>query len=309
MSKKEYLRQMYHRLNLATRGGLGILALSVERFSEARAAATAASLAYYALFSIFPFFLVLIASVSFILQEETVLSQVAEVIGNFLPVSESLIEDNLRTILALRGPVRIIGLIGLLWAGAGVFSSLFFNVSLAWPDTKPSTFIRNRLAGLSIVTLVIAFLSLYMFFSTVSNLLSSFDVSQFNFISLEFFPVQSFITHFFAWLAKVFAFFILYLWAPNTKVPWRPALIGAMVAALGFDLVTAGFTWYLTSGIADYELVYGSLGTIVALMLWFYIISVVILYGAHLGGAITSYQPESEVEAADPSLNKYSNHG
>jgi uncharacterized BrkB/YihY/UPF0761 family membrane protein len=116
MSKKSYLRQMYHRLNLATRGGLGIFALSLERFSEARGAATAASLAYYALFSIFPFFLALIASASFILKEETIFSQVTELIGNFLPVSESLIEDNLQTVLALRGPVRIIGLIGLVWA-------------------------------------------------------------------------------------------------------------------------------------------------------------------------------------------------
>ena len=172
MSKKEYLRQQYHRLNLVTRGGLGIFALSLERFSEARGAAVAASLAYYALFSIFPFFLALIASASFVLKEEAIFSQVTEIIGNFLPVSESLIEDNLQTVLSLRGPVRIIGLIGLVWAGTGVFSSLFYNVSLAWPDTKPSNFIRNRLAGLSIITIVIVLLSAYMFFSTVSTFLS-----------------------------------------------------------------------------------------------------------------------------------------
>lgn len=299
MSKKEYLRQLYHRLNLVTRGGLGIFALSLERFSEARGAAVAASLAYYALFSIFPFFIALIASASFVLKEEAIFSQVTEIIGNFLPVSESLIENNLRTVLSLRGPVRIIGLIGLVWAGTGVFSSLFYNVSLAWPDTKPSNFIRNRLAGLSIITIVIVLLSAYMFFSTVSTFLSRFDPANLISLAPEIFPVQSFITHFLSWAFKVILFFLLFLWAPNTKVPWRAALVGAMVAGLGWDLASAGFTWYLTSGIATYELVYGSLGTIVALMLWFYIISLVILYGAHLGGAITSYHSEPEVEAAD----------
>ncbi len=299
MSKKDNLRQMYHRLNLATRGGLGIFALSLERFSEARGAATAASLAYYALFSIFPFFLALIASASFVLEEEIIFSQVTEIIGNLLPVSESLIEDNLQTIVSLRGPVRIIGLIGLVWAGTGVFSSLFYNVSLAWPDTKPSNFIRNRLAGLSIITIVIVLLSAYMFFSTVSTFLSRFDPANIISLAPEIIPVQSFITHFLSWASKVTLFFLLFLWAPNTKVPWRAALVGAMVAGLGWDLASAGFTWYLTSGIATYELVYGSLGAIVALMLWFYIISLVIIYGAHLGGAITSYQQEPEVEAAD----------
>jgi membrane protein len=301
MSKKEDLRQIYNRLNIMTRGGLGILALSLERFSEARGAATAASLAYYALFSIFPFFLALIASASFVLEEEIIFSQVTEIIGNFLPVSETLIEDNLQTILALRGPVRIIGFIGLVWAGTGVFSSVFYNVSLAWPDTKPSNFIRNRLAGLSIITLVIVLLSAYMFFSTVSTFISRFDPANIVFFSPEIVPVQSFITQFLSWGSKVVLFFLLFLWAPNTKVPWRAALVGAMVSALGWDLATAGFTWYLTSGIATYELVYGSLGAIVALMLWFYIISLVILYGAHLGGAITTYyhSGSSEAEAAD----------
>ena len=299
MLKKDYLRQMYDRLNLVSRGWLGILALSIERFTKARAAAVAASLAYYALFSIFPFFLALIASASFILKEETIFSQVTELIVNFLPVSETLIEDNLQTVIALRGPVRIIGFIGLVWAGTGVFSSLFYNVNLAWPDTKPRNFIRNRLAGLSIITFVIALLSLYIFFSTVSNLLSRYDLSKIDFINLEYLPVQSFITHFLSWFAKVFIFFILFLWAPNTKVPWRAALVGAMVSGLGWDLATAGFTWYVTSGIATYELVYGSLGAIVALMLWFYIISLVILYGAHLGGAITSYRSVSDIEVPD----------
>jgi len=299
MLKKDYLRQMYGRLNLVTRGWLGILALSIERFTKARAAAVAASLAYYALFSIFPFFLALIASASFILKEETIFSQVIELIVNFLPISESLIEDNLRTVITLRGPVRIIGFIGLVWAGTGVFSSLFYNVNLAWPDTKPRNFIRNRLAGLSIITFVIALLSIYIFFSTVTNLLSRFDLSKISFLSLEFLPVQSFISHFLSWFAKVILFFILFLWAPNTKVPWRAALVGAMGSGLGWDLATAGFTWYVTSGIATYELVYGSLGAIVALMLWFYIISLVILYGAHLGGAITSYHSVSDIEAPD----------
>ena len=290
---------MCARLNHLTRGGLDILSLSIKRFTKARAAAVAASLAYYAFFSIFPFFLALIASASFILKEETIFSQITELIVNFLPVSESLIEDNLQTVITLRGPFRIIGFIGLVWAGTGVFSSLIYNVNRAWPNTKPRNFIRNRLAGLSIITFVIALLLLYIFFSTVSTLLSRFDLSTISFISVEFFPVQSFITNFLAWIMKVFVFFLLFLWAPNTKVPWRAALIGAIVSGLGWDIATAGFSWYLTSGIATYELVYGSLGAIVALMLWFYIIGLVILYGAHLGGAITSYRSGSEIEVPD----------
>lgn len=46
------------------------------------------------------------------------------------------------------------------------------------------------------------------------------------------------------------------------------------------------FTWYLNSGIARYEFVYGSLSAIVALLLWFFLISWLLLFGAYLTAAI-----------------------
>lgn len=92
MSKKECLRWMHDRLNHVSRGWLDILSLSIERFAKARGAAVAASLAYYALFAIFPFSLALISSASFILKDETIFTQVTELIVNFLPVSEALIK-------------------------------------------------------------------------------------------------------------------------------------------------------------------------------------------------------------------------
>ncbi|NJO94599.1 MAG: hypothetical protein HC820_10210 [Hydrococcus sp. RM1_1_31] len=50
----------------------------------------------------------------------------------------------------------------------------------------------------------------------------------------------------------------------------------------------------MSSGLARYQLVYGSLGTVVALMLWIYLSSVVILFGAHLSGAVTYYNKRAD---------------
>ena len=61
------------------------------------------------------------------------------------------------------------------------------------------------------------------------------------------------------------------------------------MATLAGEIATNGFTWYLSSGIVQYELVYGSLGAIVALMLWIYIGALIILFGAHLGAAIARH--------------------
>jgi membrane protein len=51
-------------------------------------------------------------------------------------------------------------------------------------------------------------------------------------------------------------------------------------------LASRGFSWYIHSGFSRYEFVYGSLNTIVVLLLWIYIISMITLFGAHLCAAI-----------------------
>ena len=60
--------------------------------------------------------------------------------------------------------------------------------------------------------------------------------------------------------------------------------------ALQGEIATDGFSWYLSSGIVRYELVYGSLGTVVALMLWIYIGVLITLFGAHLSAAVARHR-------------------
>jgi membrane protein len=81
-------------------------------------------------------------------------------------------------------------------------------------------------------------------------------------------------------------FLALYRWTPSTEVRWKGAIAGALTAALAWELVKGGFTWYLRSGLVRYELVYGSLGTVAALLFWIYISSTITLFGAHLSAAV-----------------------
>jgi membrane protein len=79
---------------------------------------------------------------------------------------------------------------------------------------------------------------------------------------------------------------VLYYWLPRTKVRWAEAAWGALAGSIGISVITAGFTWYLQSGLSNYNLVYGSLGAIVALLFWIYLMSLIIFVGAHLSAAI-----------------------
>jgi membrane protein len=79
---------------------------------------------------------------------------------------------------------------------------------------------------------------------------------------------------------------VLYWWLPSTKVRWKEAAWGAFIGTIGISVVTTGVTWFLESGLNNYNLVYGSLGAIVALLFWIYLLSLIIFSGAHLSAAI-----------------------
>jgi membrane protein len=94
------------------------------------------------------------------------------------------------------------------------------------------------------------------------------------------------------WLFTFLLFFGLYLWVPNVEVERRAALWGAVAAAIAWEVVKNGFVLYLGSGLVKYELVYGSLGAVVALMLWIYLGGWITLFGAHLSAAIAGERLE-----------------
>jgi membrane protein len=101
-----------------------------------------------------------------------------------------------------------------------------------------------------------------------------------------------------SWLIIFLVFLTLYHRIPTLRVPWKASLWGALIASLSWKAVTAGFSWYLGSSFGQYQLVYGSLGAIVAFLFLIYIISLITLFGAHLSAAIENWQRDHMSTAA-----------
>jgi membrane protein len=101
-----------------------------------------------------------------------------------------------------------------------------------------------------------------------------------------------------SWLMIFLVFLTLYHWIPTLRVKWSATVWGALIASLAWKAVTAGFAWYLGSSFGQYQLVYGSLGAIVAFLFLIYIISLIILFGAHLSAAIESWEKDHVTAAA-----------
>jgi membrane protein len=278
------VKELFQRADRVSGNRLDILKDSIRTFIITRASQASASIAYYVIFSLFPLLLVLISAGSFFLDSEQVYVKVTQLIEQSFPAtSYDWIVQNLHYVLRQRGPVGAIGLATLLWAASGGFICLAYNINLAWLEAPQRNFFQGRLIGLQMIVALSGLFFMTLILDTINGLLYLINLPIISALSLD---IWKWFYGFFSWGVIFLLFFLLYNLVPTVNVARRAAFWGSLTASVAWKIATALFAWYVGSGFNRYELVYGSVGTLVAFMFLIYILSTVTLFGAHLTSAI-----------------------
>jgi membrane protein len=271
----------------AVKGWLIIPETTYATFTHARASQAAAGLAYYAFLSLFPLLLMLIVGGSYFLDRQQVFANVTRFFHQALPVSQDWIEEILQQVLRIRGRVGLLSILMLLWSASGFFTNLVYNIDLAWPEVRQRNYIEKRLIGVAMVVALTGLMAFSMIFDWIANLipLSSIAIS-----ATEEIDVVRVISGLISFFTSFMLFLALYRWVPKANSTFRSAFYSGLAAAVLWKVVTETFNWYIRSGLANYQLVYGSLGAIITFLLLIYLVSLIILFGAHLCAAIDLYE-------------------
>ena len=254
-------------------------------FTKATGAEAAASLAYYTIFSIFPLLLVIVNVTSYLTDPLVVEQSLIQFFEQFFPVSQDFIRANIEQIFDSRGALTAISLVSLIWSSTAVFSTLIRNINSAWPAAAPQSFIRMKVTSVGIVLVLTLLMIVSSFSVTIKNLLISFGL-PIDTELLGAFLSSTFMTQVFPILLRLVVLYLLYYYVPQIHVKKKAALIGAFFGTLAWQIVTIGFGAYMRVGMQRYEIVYGSLGKIIALLAWTYFTGYIILFCAHLTSAI-----------------------
>ena len=277
-----------------TGGSLSVLHIAFERFNRVRGPEAAASIGYYALFSLFPLLLVLVSVLGYLLVNQNPVDVIESVL-RMVPVSRSFIIESLTGIVQQRSTIGLIGLAGLGWAASGVFLTLLRNLNRAWPAATNRSFLEGRLAALAMVALMVAGLLLIFVLVTLSNVLPRLNVPIQGSVAVYRSSVWQVLASLVPWFLAFLVFLGLYRWGPNTHVPWRQALWGAVLATIAWEIATLVFTWYLRNyGLESYQLIYGPLGASIALLTWIYLTAYITLFGAHISAAVGAIDRRKE---------------
>jgi membrane protein len=165
----KWLDQVYLIIDRRMKGWPTLFLRTTLAFDQDNGAVMSRSIAYYALFSIFPLLLVLMSVFSSVLDLDQATQVVLDLVDRYLPHSVELVEQNLSPVFEAQSTIGILALLGLAWSASGVFTAMYRSVNRAWNNPKAQLFWTEKLYGLAVVIVVGLALLATTLYSTIAQ--------------------------------------------------------------------------------------------------------------------------------------------
>lgn len=281
-----------------------VIILAVRGFNEDRCIEKASALTYYTLFSLVP-----IAAMAFGIAKgfgfdvylEEYLTQKfhdkEELLTQILEFSNSMLAN------ASGGIIAGIGVVVLLWSVIKVLGNIESSFNEIWAVNKQRTFVRKISDYLTIMLLAPIFIIISSSATSqvsvyVQSLQESIPwVSQvYGLISIAL----NLLPYSLIWLA--FAF--LYIVMPNTKVSFKSAFLGGIIAGIVFQVIQYFYIKFQV-GVTSYNAIYGSFAAIPLFLFWMQLSWIIVLMGAEIAYAtqnVKNFEFEVETKQLSHSL-------
>ena len=246
----------------------------IKRFLTLRCTETAASLSYTSLLSLVPLLAVIFAGFSSFAVFQELFEEIQHFIfANFVPSSSEQIQEYLNEFVGKASRLTLVGLLGLFVVALMLMWQIDKALNYIWAINKSKNLLSNFLTYWAVLTLgpVLMGVSLMVTSYIVSLPLISdaADTIGVRTQMLSMIPV----------IMTLFAFTLIYLIVPNTRVTFFHALAGGITATLFFELAKRGFALFVSHN-TTYSRLYGALATVPIFLIWIYISWLVTLFGA-----------------------------
>jgi membrane protein len=264
----------------------------------------AASIAYYSLLSLFPFFLLLLSLIAGVTSSEVDRQEVLGFVLRYFPRQFPFVTSQLTAMQEARLQLGVAGSILMIWAAMGVFGAITSAVNHAWGVEKQPSYFKHKM--ISFTMLVMASLLLLGALALVSAI-NVVEARWFAAVVERHESLRSFESFAVTW-ASTFAFIfvvgLVFYFVPNAKVRFRDVWVGAVVTGLAWRGALAAFSWYVRD-MTRFDRVHGSVAAVVVFLIWVYTSAVIFLYGVEVTAAnarLRRHRPDEIPAAPTPRI-------
>ncbi|AMO77719.1 YihY/virulence factor BrkB family protein [Pseudomonas sp. R3.Fl] len=269
-----------------------LLKLTVKEFLDDEMPTYAAALAYQGLFSLFPFLLFLIALLGFLhlpeffdwLREQAAYVLPGQALEQVNPIIDQLQQR--------QGGLLSVGIVVALWSSSAAVRSLMNALNAAY-DVREARPVWKRVPlsllytlGLAVMLMLVTALMI-LGPQVMGWIAERIGLQDYVVVlwSLLRWPVMV--------LLMMMAVAVIYYATPNVKQKFRFITPGSVLAVVAWVAASLAFGFYVKN-FADYNAMYGSVGAIIVLLLYFYISAAVLLLGAELNAVIEHHLPHGK---------------
>jgi membrane protein len=258
----------------------------------------ASSIAYYALVSLFPFFLLTFTIIASVTSNDADRNAVFQFVFRYFPRQFDFVTNQLGEMQRAQVKLSVLGSILMIWAAMGVFGAVTSAVNHAWGVEKQPSYFKHKL--ISFIMLAVSSLLLLLGLVLVSAV-SVVEATWFAGV-IESAPrlmvLQSLVVRWATTILFIIVVGLVFYFVPNAKVRFRDVWVGAVLTGLLWRAALAGFSAYVRD-LSRFS-VHGSIAAVVVFLLWIYVSAIILLYGVEVTAAyarLRRHRPE-EVPAA-----------
>ncbi|MBB6450981.1 membrane protein [Geomicrobium halophilum] len=263
------------------------LKMLIQKFQSDETTGLAAQLAYYFLLSLFPLLLFVLTLLPYF---SLPVNQVMEWIRAYAPGDTGqMIAGNVSSLLnETRGGLLSLGIIGTLWTASGGVSAFIRATNRAYEVEETRSFLKVKLLSMTLTFSMVFVIAITLVFPVFGQVIME-SIQALLPISFN----VEFLFQILRWVVAisimVFVLMVLYYAAPNTNFKMREVFWGAVFATIGWQLISAGFSFYVTN-FGNYEATYGAIGGIIVLMIWFYLTGILLIVGGQLNAILYKWK-------------------
>ena len=261
---------------LARWGRLSLRAIQLATAPESQLVAS--SIGFFTLFSVFPLALLAVALASNWLDPVLAETRIVAELEFVVPGLDTLLGANLQNLVQARGPVTGLAALALVWSASSAFNVITRAMDRIWGadiNHRRSVWRHRTLAVLTVLLVAGLLMVATMVEGPALTIVNSLLPERLS-------RIGPYTDRFWAAFLNVVLFGVLYRFMPHVRLTWRDVLPGAILAGVLWQAAKQLFLLFIGRYLSSSNLVYGSVGAIIAFLLWTYVSSVILLFGSLL---------------------------